>query len=81
MREVGLSEYEPACIEGIHEVKPTALDALLASASHADQWLPKLDGNRIADTAICVFAPNRLSHPEGTSLEYLGAFPYRPTTG
>jgi hypothetical protein len=76
MREVGLSEYEPACIETIHEDKPTALAELLAGASYEDQWLSKLDGKRIADAAICVFAPNRLSHPERSSLQYVGAFPY-----
>jgi hypothetical protein len=76
MREVGLSDYEPGCIEAIHEGKPTALAELLAGASYDDQWVAKLDGRRVADAAICVFAPNRLSHPERSSLEYVGAFDY-----
>ena len=76
IREVGLSEYEPGCIEAIHEGSPTALADLLAGASYADQWLSKLDGKRVADSAICVFAPNRLSHPEDSSVEYIGAFEY-----
>jgi hypothetical protein len=76
MREVGLIDYEPDAIEAIHEGKPTALAELLAGASYGDQWLPKLDGKRVADSAICVFAPNRLSHPQRSSLEYVGAFDY-----
>ena len=76
MREVALSQYEPGCIEAKHEGKPTALAELLAGASYCDQWLAKLDGKRVADAAVCVFAPNRPSHPERSSLEYVGAFDY-----
>ena len=79
MREVGLSDYAPACIEAIHEDGPTALAQLLPGASYGDQWLQKLDGTRVADSAICVFPPNRLSHPERSSLEYVGAFDYVPS--
>jgi hypothetical protein len=46
--------------------------------SHGDQWVPRLDGARTADSAICVFAPNAVAHPERTSLEYVGAFGYEP---
>jgi hypothetical protein len=76
MREVGLSEYEPACIEAIPSESGMAvpLSVLLADASYSDQWLPDLDESRGADAAICVFAPNRIEDPEGCSLEYLGAF-------
>ena len=76
MREVGLTEYEPACIEAIHGEAPTTVAALLAGASYADQWLAKVDGSRVADSAICVFAPNRVAHPRGSSLEYVGAYAY-----
>lgn len=76
MREVGLSEYEPGCIEAIHASKPTTLAELLADASYNDQWLAKLDGNRVANAAICVFAPSFLAHPERSSWEYVGAFRY-----
>jgi hypothetical protein len=67
MREVGLSEYEPGCIEAIpsESGRPIPLAELLAGASYADQWLPCLDASRRADAAICVFAPNRLARPEG----------------
>jgi hypothetical protein len=79
MREVGLSEYEPGCIEAItsESGSPMPLSDLLAGASYSDQWLPLLDGSRLADAAICVFAPNCAEHPESCSLEYLGAFTYR----
>jgi hypothetical protein len=78
MREVGLSGYEPGCIEAIpsESGRPIPLADLLAEASYADQWLPGLDGSRLADAAICVFTPNRLARPEGCSLEYVGAFDY-----
>ena len=76
MREVGLSDYEPACIEAIHGRTPTALAALLAEASYADKWLPQVDGSRVADSAICVFAPNRVERPHGSSVEYVGAYDY-----
>lgn len=77
MREVGLSDYEPGCIEAIYGGHPTTLTNLLAGASYADQWLQHLDGNRTADAVICVFAPNRVRHPQGSSLEYVGSYEYK----
>jgi hypothetical protein len=78
MREVGLSGYEPGCIEAIDSElgRPVPLRELLADASYSQQWLTSLDGSRLADAAICTFAPNRLARPEQCSLEYVGAFPY-----
>src|SRR5687768_14863252 len=76
IREVGLSGYEPGCIEAIHERAPIALANLLARASYADQWLPNVDVERVADSAICVFAPNRVAQPSASSLEYVGAYDY-----
>jgi hypothetical protein len=78
MREVELSDYEPGCIEAFHSETPVRLAELLRGASYADQWLGKLDGSRLADAAICVFAPNCLRHPGRCSLEYLGGFAYAP---
>lgn len=77
--EVGLSEYEPGCIEAILSESGSAvpLSKLLAGALYSDQWLPRLDGSRLADAAIGLFSPNRAEHPERCSLEYLGAFTYR----
>jgi immunity protein 22 of polymorphic toxin system len=77
MREVGLSSYEPGCIEAIHREQVVALSQLLARASYGDQWVPQLDGSLRADAAICVFAPNAVAHPHRSSLEYVGAFEYR----
>jgi len=76
MREVSLIAYEPGCIEVIHEKQCVTLAELLAGASYGDQWIPKLDGTRLADSAICVFAPNQVNRPMDSSLEYIGAFEY-----
>lgn len=78
IREVGLSEYEPMCIEAIHSERPIPLRDLLADASWSDQWLPQLPESGPADAAICLFEPNRVEHPQDSSLTYLGAFEYRP---
>jgi hypothetical protein len=77
MEEVGLSCYEPRCIEAIHLGRRVTLSELLAGASCAEQWLPRLDCSRIADAAICVFEPNMVAHPRRSSLEYVGAFEYQ----
>jgi hypothetical protein len=79
MEEVGLSEYEPGCIEAVpsDSGSPVPLADLLAGASYADQWLPLLDGSRLADAAVCLYPPNVADRPADCSLEYLGAFPYR----
>lgn len=78
--EVGLDEYEPNCIEAYPSPtgRPVPLAELLAGASFADQWLPAVDGARLADAAVCVFPPNVVGNPAGCALEYLGAFEYRP---
>jgi hypothetical protein len=78
MAEVGLTDYEPACIEVIHRGHPVPLAELLAGASYAEQWFTRLPADRTADAAVCLFAPNVVEHPEGSSLEYCGAFEYRP---
>lgn len=67
----------------MHRGRPVGVGAavplgeLLARASYCDQWLPKVDGSRRADAAICVFSPNVVGNPEGCSLEYVGSFEYR----
>jgi hypothetical protein len=76
MREVGLSGYEPGCIEAICHPQAVPLAVLLSGVSYSNQWLSRLDVGRLADAAICVLAPNRVRHPERCSLEYLGAFRY-----
>jgi hypothetical protein len=77
MREVRLSRFEPMCIEAIHSKRAVPLAELLARASYSDQWHRHLDSSRRADAAICVFNPNQVRNPEGSSLEYCGAFAYK----
>jgi hypothetical protein len=79
MREVALLGYEPGCIEAVYREQVARLSDLLAGASYADQWAPRLDPLPLADAAICVFEPNAVAHPHGSSLEYAGAFEYRVT--
>ena len=76
MHEVELSDYEPGCIEALHRSEPVPLSQLLAGASYSDQWIPRLDLSRMADSAICVFGPNQVGRPIGSPLEYVGAFEY-----
>lgn len=76
-REVGLSRYEPDCIEAEHVGTPTSVNSLLEGASYAEDWLWRADGSKQADAAICVFPPNHMRSPRACSLEYLGAFEYR----
>jgi hypothetical protein len=79
MREVGLSEYEPMCIEAVFSERPIPLPELLAHASWSDQWLAHLRESGPADAAICVFEPNRVEHPQASSLRYCDAFNYWPS--
>ena len=78
MREVGLSGHEPMSIEATHSEQVEALPVLLGGASYSDQWVRHLDATRRADAVICVFSPNEVETPEGSSLDHCGAFPYRP---
>ncbi|MER7767386.1 hypothetical protein [Kitasatospora sp. NPDC096140] len=82
MREVGIAELEPMGVEVVHarddgHPAPVAPEVLLHGASYADQWLPQVESAEPADAAICVFAPNVVTDPRGTSLHYLGRFTYR----
>jgi Immunity protein 22 len=78
IREVGLESYEPACIEAITSKSgvAVAISELLLGSSWADQWIHRLPAGVTADSAICVFDPNRLRQPNGCTLEYLGEFDY-----
>ncbi|MEU1519170.1 immunity 22 family protein [Streptomyces sp. NPDC005811] len=82
MREAGIAELEPMCVEAIHaqddgHLVPVVPEVLLRGASYADQWLPQVESTELADAAICVFAPHAVANPHGTSLHYLGRFAYR----
>lgn len=77
--ETGLTHYEPACIESALLASPAPLAELLDGVSYADSWLAQacVDGQRLlADTVVCVFAPNRLAHPQGSSLHHVGSYAY-----
>lgn len=76
MREVGLSGYEPMCIEASWKEQLIPLPDLLSGASHSEQWIRHLPSTKLADAAICVFEPNLVRHPAECSLEYCGAFEY-----
>ncbi|MEZ6183478.1 MAG: immunity 22 family protein [Planctomycetota bacterium] len=77
-REVEVAHYEPMAIEAVHSAEPQPLRELLARTSYAEQWLPALPEDAEASQAFCVFAPNQLRDPEASSLDYVGAFAYRP---
>ena len=78
MREVCLADCEPTCIEAVHSDRPLPLPELLIGASYSDQWLPQLPASMPVDAAICVFEPNRVGDPQGSSLTYCGPFNYEP---
>jgi hypothetical protein len=72
MSEVEQSEYEPMCVERILVDDPVTVSRLLADASYASYWLPHIDNTYQGNMALCIFSPNRLEHPERSSLTYLG---------
>lgn len=76
MSEIELGDFEPACIEVIHETEPMPLAQLVRDASWAHQWAHLIDSSILATAAICVFAPNTAGHPSGASIPHIGAFPY-----
>lgn|GEM_PF-1164763 len=79
--ETGLSQYEPACFESALLASPVPLAQLLDGVSYGDSWLAlacadaKAQGV-LADTGVCVFAPNQLAHPQRSSLHYVGSYRY-----
>ena len=79
--ETGLTHYEPACFESAMLASPAPLAQLLDGVSYTDSWLAQAcadaDGQHLlADTAVCVFAPNQLAHPERSSLRHVGSYCY-----
>jgi len=75
-REIQLQDHEPACLECVQADTLVPLRDLLDGASYADQWLEHLDPDLRADAVICVFSPNKVRNPRGSSLTYCGAFGY-----
>ena len=77
--ETGLTDYEPGCVESALLAAPVPLAELLDGVSYADSWLALACADAdargvLADTAVCVFAPNRLAHPQRSSLHYVGSY-------
>jgi hypothetical protein len=78
MEEIGLRCYEPMCIEAHRSESIQGLRQLLKGASYGEQWLSQIDVNETADSAISVFPPNTVSHPNNSSLKYIGGFTFVP---
>ena len=80
MREVGLQDYEPDCIEAdmLEAGESLPLAQMLEGASYGEQWLHRLPAEAKANVVICVFSPNRVSTPEACTLSFIGQFSYIP---
>ena len=77
--ETGLTCYEPACFESAMLASPAPLAQLLDGVSYGDSWLAQACADAqevLADTGVCVFAPNQLAHPQRSSLHYVGSYAY-----
>ena len=77
--ETGLTRYEPACVESAMLASPAPLAQLLDGVSYGDSWLAQACADAqgvLADTSVCVFAPNQLAHPQRSSLHYVGSYAY-----
>ena len=78
--ETGLTCYEPACFESAMLAPAAPLAHLLDGVSYGDSWLAQACADAqgmLADTGVCVFAPNQLAHPRRSSLRHVGSYPYR----
>ncbi|MGK5028696.1 immunity 22 family protein [Janthinobacterium sp. DSP2-3-3] len=79
--ETGLTHYEPAGVESTLLASPAPLVQLLDGISYGDSWLAQACADAdaqglLADTSVCVFAPNQLAHPERSSLHHVGSYAY-----
>ena len=75
--ETGLTCYEAACFESAMLASPVPLAQLLDGVSYGDSWLAQACADAqgvLADTSVCVFAPNQLAHPQRSSLHYVGSY-------
>jgi len=76
MEAVGLSDYEPMCIEAVCFDHPLPLGDALAGVSYCEQWGGAVQQERLVDAVVCVFSPNRVARPEGSRLDWVGCFSY-----
>ena len=75
--ETGLTQYAPACVESAMLASPAPLAQLLDGVSYGDSWLARACAEAqgvLADTSVCVFAPNQLAHPQRSVLHYVGSY-------
>jgi hypothetical protein len=78
MESIGMTEYEPMCIETIHSPMLKRIHELLRGVSYESQWATKVDPSIEADSVICVYEPNIVTKPNGSELRYCGAYTYDP---
>jgi len=76
MKEVGLSSFEPGCIEATFESEECEIIELLEGSSYEEQWLNSVPENLKANVAVTVYEPNVLTSPNLCTLEYLGGYNY-----
>ena len=76
IKEVGLSSYEPACIEATFSTQERELHKLLEGSSYSELWLDTVPNTDVYNSVISVFEPNELETPQDTSLTYVGCFEY-----
>lgn len=75
-KDVGLSSYEPACIECMVSDTPRKISDLLSGASYGQSWAHTLRTEDSFCAAVCIFPPNVVVAPERSSLQYFGAYEF-----
>jgi hypothetical protein len=79
MQEVGLSEYEPSCIEAVWEERAVPLRELIESSSYFEQWAHLVPEILCVDSVVLVYAPNVVADPAGAKrVRFEAALPYSP---
>jgi hypothetical protein len=76
MDEVGLTSFEPACIEATFEEREVNIIELLEGSSYQDQWLELVPNDLSGNVALTIYEPNLLSKPKSCSLVYVGSYNY-----
>lgn len=74
--EVGLSSYEPACIECMVSDTPSKISDLLSGVSYGRSWAHAIGAEASFCAAVCIFPPNLVATPERSSIQYLGAYEF-----
>ena len=77
MRDIGLTDHEPGCIELVIDPTPLPLPHLLEGCSYVDQWISQLPVDDCARVAVCVYEPNVVADPTNSKYRYVGGYGYR----